>query len=389
MTGIPIIGLGAVCAAGNSVETAYPKVAAGADCLSELSLFDGGLKKTPLCGQVDTATLPAVEHNAPNRTTELALHAANEALQALPDRSGLRLGLVYATTVGGMTRSELFYRQFRTDEAAADSAARELAYHEPAANAGFLARTVGAQTVYTMSTACSTGLHAVGTAARMISRNRVDVCLAVGADALSLLTLRGFAALMLVDFDGCKPFDVRRVGISLGEGAGALLLASPKAASQFNGVGALVGGWGAGADCRHMTAPHPEGEGARKAVENALKDAQIPPAKIDLIVTHGTATPDNDLSEIKAMTQVFDPLPGFCSMKRTLGHTLAASGALEAVFAVKALEEGMFPGTGGFEQLDEAVGVAPITAGRGTIRNVLKNSFGFGGNNAALILSAK
>jgi 3-oxoacyl-(acyl-carrier-protein) synthase len=138
-----------------------------------------------------------------------------------------------------------------------------------------------------------------------------------------------------------------------------------------------------------MTAPHPEGEGARKAIENALRDAGVSPAEIDLVVTHGTATPDNDLAEIKALTQVFDPLPAFCSMKRTLGHTLAASGALEAVFAVKALEEGAFPGTGGFEQLDEAIGIAPVTAGRGKIRNVLKNSFGFGGNNATLILSAK
>ncbi len=389
MTAIPIIGLGAVCAAGNSVETAYPKVAEGADGLSGLSLFDSGLKQVPPCGQVDTTSLGDFAAKAPNRTTGLALHAVNESLRSVPDRTGLRLGLVYATTVGGITRSELFYRRLRTDESVAAEAARELAYHEPTAGAGFLARAVGADAVYTMSTACSTGLHAIGLAARMICRGRVDMCIAVGADALSLLTLRGFAALMLVDFTGCKPFDARRLGISLGEGAGALLMASPKTAERFGGIRAWVSGWGAGADCRHMTAPHPEGEGARKTVESALRDAKLVPADIDLIATHGTATPDNDISEIKAMNKVFNHLPPFCSMKRTLGHTLAASGALEAVFAVKALEEGAYPGTGGFEQLDEAIGVAPVSAGRGSIRNVLKNSFGFGGNNAALILTGK
>jgi 3-oxoacyl-[acyl-carrier-protein] synthase-1 len=136
-----------------------------------------------------------------------------------------------------------------------------------------------------------------------------------------------------------------------------------------------------------MTAPHPEGAGARAAVEKALAEAGIAAADIGFIAAHGTATPDNDISEIKAMRAVFGALPPFCSMKRTLGHTLAASGTLEAVFCVAALHRGLIPATAGFEQVDEAIGARPSPRTRTDVRHVLKNSFGFGGNNAALILS--
>jgi 3-oxoacyl-(acyl-carrier-protein) synthase len=287
-----------------------------------------------------------------------------------------------------MTRSEMFYRACSTDPTALPAAAEELAFHEPGACSGWLCRTLGLRGFHTLSTACSTGLHAIGLAKRMIDAGLYDACLALGADALSLLTVRGFASLLLVDPNGCRPFDKRRAGISLGEGAGAMLLASAAAASRVDAAPvAFAAGWGASADGHHMTAPHPEGRGAADAVASALAEAGMAAGEVDMIVAHGTGTPDNDAAEVKAMRAVFPALPPFCSMKRTLGHTLAASGALEAVLAVQCLTRGAIPPTAGFEAADESIGAAPSPYVKKKLRCVVKNSFGFGGNNAAMIFT--
>jgi 3-oxoacyl-[acyl-carrier-protein] synthase-1 len=385
MAAVAIIGMGALSSAGAGAAAGFAAVCGGRDGLSKLDAFESGLKTVPLCSCI--RDVPG-EKAAPNRTAALALCAAREALAPLLDRHGLTLAIVSATTVAGMTRSERFYERLRKDPAAVTEAARELAYHEPSALSGFLCEALGARMFYSLSTACSTGLHAVGMAKRLIERGGCDLCLAVGADALSLLTLRGFSSLMLIDPSGCKPFDKTRAGISLGEGAGALLLASDKAVARTRARPlAYVNGWGASADCHHMTAPHPTGEGARRCVLAALLEANLRPADIDLIATHGTATPDNDNAEIAAMRSVFGVVPPFCSMKRTLGHTLAASGILEAVFAVCAMRSGRIPPTAGFERLDEAIGCAPSEYRETPVKNVLKNAFGFGGNNAAAVFS--
>ena len=385
MSHIPILGIGAVCSAGYGVNTGYKAISEGIDSLSPLSLFECGLKETPPCGEVKEEL---VDKTVPNRTIGLAMPAVQEALAPVNNPGELRFGVVVATTVAGMTRSELFYRELRNDAGYIKNADKELAYHEPTALSSFLASNFNATGFHTISTACSSGLHAIGMAKRLIEQNRYDLCLAVGVDALSLLTIRGFASLMLIDFTGCKPFDKRRVGISLGEGAGALLLGSGKAVEQLNLTPvAAVSGWGASADCHHMTAPHPEGDGAIRATSAALKEAGITPAEISMIAAHGTGTPNNDLSEIKAMQALFDPMPPFCSMKRTLGHTLAASGALEAVFAACALNDNKVPATAGFEIPDKAVGAEPSPGEEKELKHILKNSFGFGGNNAAVVIS--
>ena len=388
MSLIPIIGTGAVCSAGYGVSAGYNAISEGKICLTPLSLFDCGLKETPLCGQVTEDRFANPGTTIPNRTIGLAVCAAQEALDNVKAREGLRLGIVVATTVAGMAKSEIFYRELRKNPAYIKNAGNELAYHEPTALSSFLAVHFNAGGFHTLSTACSTGLHAMGIAKRLIEQNSYDLCLALGVDALSLLTLRGFASLMLIDYSGCKPFDKRRVGISLGDGAGALLLASDKAVKQLciKPI-AAISGWGASADCHHMTAPHPDGEGAIRATTAALKEAGIGPSDIGMIAAHGTGTPDNDISEIKAMRAVFNPVPPFCSMKGTLGHTLAASGTLEAVLAVRALNENKVPPTAGFEQQDEAVGAEPSPGESKTLKHILKNSFGFGGNNAAVVIS--
>jgi 3-oxoacyl-[acyl-carrier-protein] synthase-1 len=386
MAAIPIIGLGAVSCAGATVLDGFNAVAEGRDGVSPLSIFDGGMKTIPLCGQI--LHVPEAE-SAPNRTASMALSAAREALAPVAHLGDLTFGIVVATTVAGIARSERFYEHLRKDPGHLENAGRELAFHEPAALSGFLCNALGAHGFHTLSTACSTGLHAVGMAKRLVETGVYDICIAIGADALSLLTLRGFSSLMLIDQSGCKPFDAHRAGISLGEGAGALCLASPRVLHVI-GVKPLayVSGWGASADCHHMTAPHPQGEGAILAMRDALNEAGLSSRHIDLIATHGTATPDNDIAEINAIRTVFGTVPRFCSMKRTLGHTLAASGALEAVFSICALTQGFIPPTAGFTEPDPLINAIPAVSGHTELRHILKNSFGFGGNNASVVLSA-
>ena len=387
MSSVPIIGVGAVSALGADASATFRAVADGRDGLRKLTLPIGTPRRPVLAARVNDT---AADRDSENRTLALALRAAEEALRPLPDRREIRTLLVFATTVGGMTRSEEFYRKLIEDPSHIKQAPRELASHEPTALAGHLCRRFDLQGFLTVSTACSTGLHAVGLAKRLIERGLSDTVLAVGADALATLTVQGFAGLLLLDPNGCRPFDRDRAGISLGEGAGAVLLASPGVVHR-RGLDplALVDGWGATADCYHMTAPDPEGNGARRAVRAALAEAGLHASDIDLIAAHGTGTPDNDISETNAMRSVFgDRHPPVCSMKRTLGHTLAASGTIETVCAVEALRSNTIPRTGGLTTPDEAIGIEaePKPVSR-PLRHVLKNSFGFGGNNAALLLS--
>ena len=381
-----IAGMGAICAAGSNVESGFNAIRNGLDNIKPLTLFDSGLKTTPVCAQIreDIDLL----YKGKYRTLSLAMIAAQEAMSVLQNHDGMRLGIIASTTVGGISVTERIYEQFKKDpQIKIDS--RSLALHEPTVLSAEICKHFNGSGFHTISTACSTGLHAIGIAKRFIENDTYDACLAVGADALSLLTIRGFASLTLLDSNGCRPFDKRRAGISLGEGAAAMLLTSDKFLHRCSGkIFAKISGWGATADAFHMTAPHPEGDGAARAIKSALCEAAITPEQIDLVVTHGTATPDNDKAEVKAMRSVMPQLPPFCSMKRTLGHTLAASGILEAVFAVKALQNNLIPPTPGFELFDEEIGVTPAKSDTSKeLHHVLKNSFGFGGNNAVVLFS--
>jgi 3-oxoacyl-[acyl-carrier-protein] synthase I len=381
-----IAGMGAICAGGPDVPSGFKAVCKGDDNIRPFTQFDTGLKTAPLCAVVSDDTDSRFKNSF--RSLTLALIAAQEAMSVLKNRTGIRIGVIGATTVGGISVTERIYEQFKKDPSLKIDS-RDLAIHEPSVISAQLCRHFCANGFHTISTACSTGLHAVGIAKRFIENGTYDACLAIGTDALSLLTIRGFASLTLLDSNGCRPFDKRRAGISLGEGAGAMLLANNKILSQCNIPGlAKVSGWGASSDSFHMTAPHPDGDGARRAMSSAITEAGISPQQIDLIVTHGTATPDNDKTEIKALRSLTKEIPQFCSMKRTLGHTLAASGILEAVFAVRLLQENLVPPTAGFEQLDEEIAVAPSTElSSKPLYHVLKNSFGFGGNNASVLFS--
>ena len=382
-----IAGTGSVCAPGAGVDIGFDALCGGLDYLKPY--FHPDLPNiAPLCAAVEYDLELIAGREGLFKTLALALVAADEAMQPFPRSSNLRLGVVAATTVGGISQTENAYKNYRTDKNSLPVLAVECAVHEPSVLAAELCRQVGGCGFHTVSTACSSSLHAIGMGKRLIDRGYYDACLVVGADALCITTVRGFGSLTLLDPQGCRPFDKNRAGISLGEGAGAMLLVSETAASRCaRPVKATIRGWGASSDCFHMTAPHPEGKGALAAIEAALAEAGIAPDAIDGIVAHGTGTPDNDKAEIAALKPLFTKLPPFCSIKRTIGHTLAASGILETVFAVKMMETGFMPSTGGFKDIDPQIDAAPAGASKINLRTVLKNSFGFGGNNAALVIS--
>jgi 3-oxoacyl-[acyl-carrier-protein] synthase-1 len=380
-----IAGMGTVSAAGMDCENGFKSIIKGDDNVKPLTRFESGLNVTPLCAVVNDDVDSRFTNSF--RSLSLARLAVSEAMNGLTDRSGLKIGIVAATTVGGISVTERIYEQLKKDPTLTIKS-RDLAVHEPCVISAELCRDIRASGFHTVSTACSTGLHAIGMAKRLIDKGMYDAVVAVGTDALSLLTVRGFGSLTLLDQNGCRPFDKRRAGISLGEGAGAMLLVGSAHRSRCKKVFAVVNGWGASADSFHMTAPHPEGDGAIRSMQAALNESGLDKTAIDLVVTHGTATPDNDKSEIKAIRNVLGTMPSFCSMKRTLGHTLAASGIIESVFGVMSLGGNVVPPTAGFEEFDDEIGIAP---GKSTVykqvTHVLKNSFGFGGNNASVIFS--
>jgi 3-oxoacyl-(acyl-carrier-protein) synthase len=382
---ILIAGMGAVSAHGAGIDTLFEAALAGVDGLKPLSTIDSRLKTTPLCAEI------TFEHDYFDRyfrTLAMALIAVDEALSVIPERSGLRTGVVTATTVGGIPHTERVYEKIRQHNNELPTLVPQLAIHEPTVLSARICEHINGSGYHTISTACSSGLHALGAAKRCIEQGMYDVCLAVASDALSLLTIRGFASLTLLDTLGCRPFDRDRAGISLGEGAAAVVLIPERLKHLcMYTPNVAIQGWGASADCYHMTAPHPGGDGARQAVRSALSEAGMEPGEVNLISAHGTGTPDNDKAEIAAMQSLFDPLPPFFSIKRTIGHTLAASGILESVCAIKALQTQQIPITAGFKTTDEQIGAAPGGSVHSPIRTVLKNSFGFGGNNAAVLFS--
>ncbi len=380
---IPVISTGAISAAGSTVSAAWERIQRGESALSPLTLFNAQTDNVPLVGEV---CFPIPEECF-CRTEALALIAAEEALKGI-DISGLRLGITLATTVGGLDHSEHFYEALIDNPALISRAPEEFSRHEPAALTGFLAKRFNAAGCHTLSTACSTAIHGIGMGAEMIRSGMYDLVLAVGTDALSLLTFRGFDSLLLIDYEGTRPFDKNRIGISLGEAAGAVLMASPETAANLNKPAkAYISGWGASADAYHMTAPHPEGAGALKAAETALLKAGISSSDIDWISAHGTGTPDNDKTELKAMKQLFDKLPPFSSLKGIIGHTLAASGAVETVYAIEAIKDQYIPGSVGFSTEDPEINASPSAGKKASVDHILKNSFGFGGNNGSLVIS--
>lgn len=326
-----------------------------------------------------------------SRTTALAFAAAGEALSSaglawsdLPEQ--LCLGVVVGTSVGASLDFFAYYKAVCAGEN--PPLAEMEAYREanPAIALGALLRCSGpAQCV---TNACSSGADAIGIGASWIRSGLCDLVLAGGADALSFITYAGFSSLRLPSPAACRPFDAHRNGLTLGEGAGFMLLESENSRQRRNRPArAFVAGYGTATDAHHVTAPHPEGRGLCLAVHQAFTQAGAAWNDIAFINAHGTATLVNDAAEGAFFSRYCASVP-FIATKGAMGHTLGAAGAIEAVLTAAHLTAGTLPPSPAFQTSDPAIGTAPVretTAVKGAF--ALSQSLAFGGNNSVLLMA--
>jgi len=250
----------------------------------------------------------------------------------------------------------------------------------------FVGRYLGlAGPSFVVSSACSSTAKVFGNAARMIAAGACDAAVVGGADSLCLTTLYGFRSLELTSRRPCRPFDRERDGISLGEGAGFALLEKPHAGASADAP--ILLGVGESSDAYHMSAPHPEGAGAKLAMQRALASARLDAADIDYINLHGTATPSNDAAEDTAVVELFGRKTPASSTKGATGHLLGAAGITEAIISMLALRHGLLPGSAHTRSVDPALKSNYVLETReARVRRVLTNSFGFGGSNCSLVI---
>jgi len=359
-----------------------------APCAFESVTLETSVGEVP--GVDANALPPALTAEFDCRNNRLAWLGLNqdgfaEAVERAAGRYGrARLGIFLGTSTSGILETELAYR--RRDPAGAFPADfRYAGAHNSFSLAAFVRRALRLSgPAVVISSACSSSAKAFASARRAIGTGLIDAALVGGVDTLCLTTLYGFHSLQLVSRTPCRPFDVARDGISIGEAA-AFALLEPAAGSAAGSV--LLLGTGESSDAYHMSSPPPDGAGARAAMQAALSDAGLSAEDIDYVNFHGTGTPSNDEAEARAVADVLGKqIPG-SSTKGATGHTLGAAGALETVICALALQEGLMPGGVNTTQVDPALPVHYLRANRNArLRRVISNSFGFGGTNCSLIL---
>jgi 3-oxoacyl-[acyl-carrier-protein] synthase-1 len=324
-----------------------------------------------------------------NRLAEIALNQDGfaDAVAASIERYGpARIGLFVGTSTSGILQTE---QAMRARDAVTGQLPRGFRYeqtHNTGSLAAYLRTRLGIMgPAFVISCACASSAKAFGHASRMIAAGLCDAAIVGGADSLCLTTLYGFHALGVNAAGPCRPFDAARDGISIGEAAGFVLLERPSAHHDTNGVHLL--GIGESNDAYHMSSPHPEGAGARLAMERALNNAGLKPSDIDYLNLHGTATRVGDIAEDTAVFGLFGDAPARGSTKGHTGHTLGAAGIVEAIISALAIQNNVLPGSPHTETVDPAFrGRYQIVSEQARVDRVLSNSFGFGGSNCSLIL---
>lgn len=387
--------MGIISAIGHNVAENYASLIAGKRGISRISQIETIHRDEIMVGEIaDTNAVLEKQlgfaENEVSRTVLIGCTAAAEAISnaGITDINDARTGLISGTTVGGMDKSEqYFYDYFERPE---------VRQHITGLHAGDSTKKIAAYLgleesfVTTISTACSSAANAIMLGARMIKSGQLDRVIVGGTDCLSKFTINGFKTLLILSDTYSAPFDEERKGLNLGEAAAYLVLESEELVQKANKkVLGYVMGYGNANDAYHQTASSEHGDGAVLAMEKALKTAGMQPSDIDYVNAHGTATPNNDLSEGRALIRLFgDKVPEFSSTKASTGHTLAAAGGVEAVYSVMALQnDTIFPNLNYKTPMKEFA-LDPITeVTKKPMRNVLSNSFGFGGNCSTLIFS--
>jgi 3-oxoacyl-[acyl-carrier-protein] synthase-1 len=298
-----------------------------------------------------------------------------------PDRVGVFVG----SSTSGILETELAYRARDRQTGALPASYRYATTQNLYSAAAVVRRALGLEgPAAVVSTACSSSAKVFGSAARLIAAGAIDAAVVGGVDSLCLTTLYGFSSLQLTSARPCRPFDVERDGISIGEGAAFFLV--ERAPPAPAGGALLLLGVGESSDAYHMSSPRPDGSGARLAMTAALHSADLAAADIDYINLHGTGTLNNDAAEGRAVLDLFGATTICSSSKGTVGHTLGAAGAVEAAICLLALQHGLAPGGVHTRQIDPAIPVNYLQANVvRPLSRVLSNSFGFGGTNCSLV----
>lgn len=387
-----VTGIGTVSGIGLNVEENIASLATGRHGMGEVTLFPTALhvpvSEVKLTNRELIERLGLNPETTYSRTALLGMMAAGEALKdSQIDIQKIRVGFISSTSVGGMDLSEQFYIPFREDNR--KGRLRNVASHDCGDSTERMASYLGVTGfVTTISTACSSAANAIMLGARLIKSGYLDAAIVGGTDALCRFTMNGFNSLMILDKEHCRPFDQTRAGLNLGEGAGYVVLQSEETAQRVPYC--ELTGYANINEAYHQTGSSPEGDGPYKSMLDAIAVSGIPKEEIDYINVHGTGTPNNDLSEGKAIRRIFgEQVPPFSSVKAFIGHTLGASEGIEAVYSVLSVQRGMMFPNLNFRTPIEETGLTPVTAFRegADIRHVLSNSFGFGGSNSSLVFS--
>ena len=323
-----------------------------------------------------------------NRLAQLGLEQdgfAASVRAAVGKYGPTRVGVFIGTSTAGILQTELAYRRRDADTGALPADFIYGTTHNTFSVADFTRQYFGLTgPAVAVSSACSSSAKVFSSARRMLAAGLIDAAVVGGVDSLCLTTLYGFNSLGLISAQPCRPFDAARDGISIGEAAAFALLERPPEHLPADAV--LLLGVGESSDAYHMSSPHPEGLGARMAMQNALTMAGLQPADIDYINLHGTATQSNDAAEGKAVMGLFGSATPCSSTKGATGHTLGAAGGVEAVICALALQHGLQPAGLNTRQTDPALPLNYLLDNRNQpMTYVLSNSFGFGGTNCSLI----
>jgi len=392
---IAVTGIGIISAIGNGAEENFHALMEKRTGIGKATVLDSALTQTHLFGEIELSDaqlreMLGWEGAAVSRTSLLSGVAIKEAIENADIDDLSEVGLISATSVSGMDRSESFLGDFllkgNTEEV------ERIITHDGGTTTRQVAHHFGiGGPVNTISTACSSGVNAIAMGARMLRQGMLQCVIVGGTDGLCRLTANGFNSLMILDTEWCRPMSADRAGLNLGEGAAYLVL-EPLEVAEARGakVLATVSGWANTNDAYHQTASSPDGDGTYRSMERALEKAGLSTSDISYINAHGTGTPNNDQSESIAIDRLFgEAKPPISSTKAYTGHTLAAAGAIEAVFCVLALRnQRLLPNLNHSEPIAENDWLPVTEPLEAELKHLLSNSFGFGGNNSSVVISA-
>lgn len=387
---ISVTGLGIICSIGNNADSVLDSLRRGKSGVGPMKYLQSKHSYLPV-GEVQLSNdqmkdILGIKDETPmSRTTLMGAIAIRQALEhagiTVEDLDGKRVALISGTTVGGMDLTENYYEQMKTD----DSLLYLPKSNECGKSTEEMAEIIGLKNVQTctISTACSSALNSIILGSEMLKRDEVDLVIAGGSEALSRFHLNGFNTLMILDKEQCRPFDDTRAGLNLGEGAAFVILEKNTSHSL-----AYIAGYGNRCDAFHQTASSENGEGAYLAMKDALEMAGLQPGDIQYVNAHGTGTPNNDITESQSLKRIFgESMPEVSSTKAFTGHTTSASGSIETVICILAMQNNFTPANLGWQNKIEG-GIVP-TLGNDNIvlENVICNSFGFGGNDSSMVIS--